>query len=569
MGKNVKDSANMDNGGYRSALDSLHCAAMILSSEELLYNNQSARHLLERCNLSFEGFLSELRQRINLEQGKGRFAFVVDDFHFVCNVYPWYENNKRKGSTLILHEERHPDCAYMEMELLNNMLRELDTILEAAYDGMVVTNQEGSIIRVNTAAESALGIKRRDLLGRTVNDLVATGDVDRSAAAQVLSTNSPTTEVIKAKNDKTLLATGTPIRDENGKLSAVVVNLHDLSELNALRRELEEQQMVAEAYHRELTKLSRPLPEGIIANSPKMIKVFETIKAIADVDSTVLVTGESGVGKEVVVNYIHNTSSRSSRPFIKINCGAIPASLFESEMFGYEEGSFTGAKRSGKAGFFELANKGTLFLDEIGELDPDMQVKLLRVLQEKEITRVGGHNTISVDVRVIAATNRDLWGQVQEGGFRQDLYYRLNVIGIHIPPLRDRRDDIIPLARSFVEKYNLRFGKHKELTYELGKVLRSLEWYGNIRELENLIENLVVLQEDDKLRPEHLPDRFTEGEETGNGVFVRGVMPLKEALAQTEQQLFANAAERYGSTRAMAEALGINQSTVVRKRRSM
>lgn len=560
----------IDISGYRSALDSLHCAAIILNSDNILYSNYSAKQLFERCHLSYDGFLKELKAKINLDHGKGRFSFVVNDIRFVCNVYPWMEGKVRKGSTLILHDESHPDCAFMEMQLMNQMLREMDTILETAYDGMIVTNQEGSIVRVNTAAEGALGVQRKDMIGRKTTELVDAGIYDCSAVAEVLRTGASSTVVITAQNGKTLLATGMPIPDEEGKSGesgGVVVNLRDLSELNDLRQKLEHQQMVTEAYQRQLSRVTGVLPKGIVAESPEMIKIFDTVRAISDVDSTVLITGESGVGKEVVVNYIHSTSKRSEGPFIKVNCGAIPMSLFESEMFGYAEGAFTGAKKRGKAGFFELADGGTLFLDEIGELDMNMQVKILRVIQERELIRVGAESAIKVDVRIIAATNRDLWEMVQEGNFRQDLYYRLNVIGIHVPPLRERRDDIIPLAISFVEKYNNRFGKHKVLTSRLANVLRSLEWTGNIRELENVIENLVVLQESDRLLPEHLPSHLFKEEQSENGITVNGVLPLKEAVFQTERQLFRNASQRYSSTRAMAKALGVNQSTVVRKQK--
>jgi transcriptional regulator with PAS, ATPase and Fis domain len=214
----------------------------------------------------------------------------------------------------------------------------------------------------------------------------------------------------------------------------------------------------------------------------------------------------------MVVNEIYASSMRSYRPIIKVNCGAIPPALFESELFGYEDGAFTGARRKGKPGFFELAHMGTLFLDEVGELPLEMQVKLLRVLQEGEIIRIGGSKPISVDVRIIAATNRDLWEMTEEGTFRQDLYYRLNVINIEVPPLRQRRDDIIPLVMHMLERFNQKYGKHKEIPIELGKVLRELPWRGNVRELENLIENLVVLCPEDALTPEHLPVRYQRGQ---------------------------------------------------------
>ena len=296
-----------------------------------------------------------------------------------------------------------------------------------------------------------------------------------------------------------------------------------------------------------------------------MKTILATIHSISEVDSTVLISGESGTGKEMVVNEIYASSMRSYRPIIKVNCGAIPPALFESELFGYEDGAFTGARRKGKPGFFELAHMGTLFLDEVGELPLEMQVKLLRVLQEGEIIRIGGSKPISVDVRIIAATNRDLWEMTEEGTFRQDLYYRLNVINIEVPPLRQRRDDIIPLVMHMLERFNQKYGKHKEIPIELGKVLRELPWRGNVRELENLIENLVVLCPEDVLTPEHLPVRYQRGQNPASQVEIRGILPMKDMVRRAERQLIANAQAQYSSMQEVAKALGVDVSTISRK----
>ena len=433
--------------GFRSALDSLHCSAVIVDNQARpLYWNPSAENLFIHCGMRINEFIDILKEQINLALGKGRFTLVAKGITFVCNVYPWIINQQRLGSTLILHEEMHPDCSFMEMRFVSDRLNEINTVLESTFDGMMIMNSAGSIVRINTAAEKMLDTYRRDMLGRNVQELIDEQIFDDSATLKVIQTLTPASVIVHTKANKQILISGTPVLDETGNLSLVVVNLRDLSELNDLRKNLEQQKMMTEAYQRELTKLTRHLPDGIVACSKEMINILEQADSISQADATVLITGESGVGKEVIVNRIHSSSSRSHMPLIKINCGAILPSLFESEMFGYEEGSFTGAKKRGKAGFFELANGGTLFLDEIGELRLDMQVKLLRVLQEKELTRVGGTKIIHVDVRILAATNRDLWDLTQKGKFRQDLYYRLNVINLEIPPLRNRRDDILPLA---------------------------------------------------------------------------------------------------------------------------
>lgn len=326
--------------------------------------------------------------------------------------------------------------------------------------------------------------------------------------------------------------------------------------------------MVTEGYIQELNFLqNQSAAPQFVTHSKAMRQIADTIKAISRVDSTLLITGEPGTGKEVVVNQVHRSSNRADQPIIRINCGAIPASLFEAELYGYEDGTFTGARSKGKAGFFEMAHKGTLFLDEIGELDLDLQVKLLRVIQEGAVTRIGGTRPLPLDVRIIAATSRDLWQLVREGKFRQDLYYRLDVINIEVPPLRERRDDILPLAIHFIRKFNEKYDKHKELSMELGKIMSKLDWPGNIQELENLIETMVVLVQNDVLGPDDLPQRYRQpgGDGGLSQVSVQGIMPLKEAVQEVERQLLLRAQEQYPTTREMAHALGVDQSTISRK----
>ena len=430
----------------------------------------------------------------------------------------------------------------------------------------MVSDGMGNVIRLNAALEKLIGVKRRDILGRNVADLVQEGVYESSAILQVIETGKTATVVID-HNGRQLLITGSPVYNANSAMTAVVANIRDMSELNDLRQKLEQQQMIAEKYSKELAHIARQqsAQTSFVACSREMKTILATIHSISEVDSTVLISGESGTGKEMVVNEIYASSMRSYRPIIKVNCGAIPPALFESELFGYEDGAFTGARRKGKPGFFELAHMGTLFLDEVGELPLEMQVKLLRVLQEGEIIRIGGSKPISVDVRIIAATNRDLWEMTEEGTFRQDLYYRLNVINIEVPPLRQRRDDIIPLVMHMLERFNQKYGKHKEIPIELGKVLRELPWRGNVRELENLIENLVVLCPEDVLTPEHLPVRYQRGQNPASQVEIRGILPMKDMVRRAERQLIANAQAQYSSMQEVAKALGVDVSTISRK----
>ncbi|MGE5893169.1 MAG: sigma-54-dependent transcriptional regulator [bacterium] len=332
----------------------------------------------------------------------------------------------------------------------------------------------------------------------------------------------------------------------------------------------------------ENLKLKRELKgkyqfHGIIGTSPEMQKVYTLIEKIADTDSTVLITGESGTGKELIARTIHYNSSRSQNNFVAINCAAIPKTLLESELFGHEKGSFTGAINT-HIGRFEQASGGTLFLDEIGDLDPSLQVKILRVLQEREIQRIGGTKTIKVDVRILAATNKDIEKERNEGRFREDLFYRLNVIPLHLPPLRERREDIPVLIDYFLNKSATRQGQPAPVfTRDTLNLLLSYEWKGNVRELENLMENLVILKGGEEITPEDLPERYSKGRGEAmsskqaslqaNGiVLTEEGIDLNEVLDRFETHLILQALKLSGGVKSRAsELLGLNRTTLVEK----
>lgn len=567
MGDRVCEPITRREEVYQSALDTIYCAIIILDQAgKILYVNESARKMVEGSSVVFEELLECLGQEVDLVRGSGRYQIDVGPARIVCRVNPRYLSGERHGSTIVLHQSKHSECVMQEMDVVSSIFEELNVCLESSHDGIMVSDGMGNVIRLNAALEKLIGVKRRDILGRNVADLVQEGVYESSAILQVIETGKTATVVID-HNGRQLLITGSPVYNANSAMTAVVANIRDMSELNDLRQKLEQQQMIAEKYSKELAHIARQqsAQTSFVAYSREMKTILATIHSISEVDSTVLISGESGTGKEMVVNEIYASSMRSYRPIIKVNCGAIPPALFESELFGYEDGAFTGARRKGKPGFFELAHMGTLFLDEVGELLLEMQVKLLRVLQEGEIIRIGGSKPISVDVRIIAATNRDLWEMTEEGTFRQDLYYRLNVINIEVPPLRQRRDDIIPLVMHMLERFNQKYGKHKEIPIELGKVLRELPWRGNVRELENLIENLVVLCPEDVLTPEHLPVRYQRGQNPASQVEIRGILPMKDMVRRAERQLIANAQAQYSSMQEVAKALGVDVSTISRK----
>jgi DNA-binding NtrC family response regulator len=343
---------------------------------------------------------------------------------------------------------------------------------------------------------------------------------------------------------------------------------------------LEELQMVLERalefqrLHRENRQYRKELQsqfgfENIIGHSERMLEIFELIQNVADSDSTVLIYGESGTGKELVAKAIHYHSPRSEKPLVPINCAAIPADLLESELFGYERGAFTGAHRT-KIGRFEYANGGTLFLDEIGEMSPQLQVKILRVLQERSFERLGGVRPINVEVRIIAATHQDLDKAIQEGKFREDLYYRLSVIPIYIPPLRERREDIPMLAEHFLDKFNREKDRNvREVSQEAMERLIHYSWPGNVRELENMMERLVVLKRTGTIRPEDLPEKFTGStvqEFLGRFLLPEEGINLSTAVQNFERELILQALKRTkGVKKEAARLLRMKRTTLIQK----
>ncbi|NPV71497.1 MAG: sigma 54-interacting transcriptional regulator [Firmicutes bacterium] len=453
---------------------------------------------------------------------------------------------------------------------------ELDSILEASYDGMFITDGQGKVLKVNEAWERICGISREYAVGKTVNYMVAQGLYSRSAAAAAIQARKRMTVMLEMtagkKKGQKIMATATPIFDGNGEMKRVVCNIRDITELVTLKAQLEETQRLNMMYTAELQHMraQQAKHEGLVAASPAMERVLEAAAQVAKVDSTVLITGESGVGKEVIAKTIHRLSSRSGGPLIKINCGAIPDSLLESELFGYASGAFTGARKQGKPGMFELAETGVLFLDEIAELPLCLQVKLLRVLQDHEIMRVGGVKLIAVDTRIIAATNKDLEALVSQGKFREDLFYRLNVISIEVPPLRNRKQDIPSLALHFLEQINQRYNLRKYLCPEVIDRFMTYNWPGNVRELQNVIERVVVMTRGEEITVDHLPASIRgQSKPRDVEVMVMGIIPLRTALEEVEKQLISMALEEYGSSRKAARALQVNQSTVVRKARHL
>lgn len=481
----------------------------------------------------------------------------------LADYIPWIENEDQ-GVAVIF--EAFQEEASQERDYFKGMYKELQAIIDSSYDGFLITDGEGRILQVNKAYERIRGLSQEQVVGKSFNELIREGVYTFSIVDEVIKEKN-TVSTILSPIQNHLLFTATPIFDENKNVARIVINVRDMSELTKLRFQLETAKEQTNRYRSELDELRAQnlRTDGIVGNSLLMQKVWEISWQVAKVDSTVLITGESGVGKEIVAKVIHNQSERQKEPFIKVNCGAIPESLMESELFGYEPGAFTGAIKGGKPGLFELADKGTIFLDEIGELPLPLQVKLLRVLQEKEIMRVGGVRSRHLNVRILAATNRDLEKMVNEGSFREDLFFRLNVVPIHVPALRERTEDILPLIHHFRDFFNQKYYMKKEFAPDVIQIFLDYPWPGNIRELENIIERLMVTTPGDLITEQNLPAKFTSKKSEGPYVKVKGILPLQVVLEEAERQLVNEAMARYKSPEKVAEILGINRATVFRK----
>jgi transcriptional regulator with PAS, ATPase and Fis domain len=379
---------------------------------------------------------------------------------------------------------------------------DLELILENIFGNVFVTDKNGELIYLNSSAASSLGSTKTHLLGRTVYQLLDEGILSRSFTAEVMEKRAGVTGVSTSGAGIELLTTSKPIFDSGGNIVMVVTYSQQTpfmdSFLDAVNKEKQENAKYRQAF--EYLGASKIRMNKLVINNGAMKRIFETIDLVAKTDSTVVLYGESGVGKDVIASYIHQNSLRSKEPQIPVNCAAIPKELMESEFFGYTRGAFTGANEKGKPGIFELANKGTLFLDEIAELSLDLPAKLLRVLETGEVSRIGSTGAIQkTDVRVIAATNKNLPSMVNRGTFRGDLYYRLSVIPVTIPPLRERKDEIPPLANAFLDQYNRKYARNKVFSEELMEAFVNYRWPGNIRELKNVVERLVLTTHDDTL----------------------------------------------------------------------
>lgn len=463
----------------------------------------------------------------------------------------------------------HSDKALQESH--DNLL-ELEMVFNMSRDEIFLADANGTCVRVNPACERYYGLQGIELIGRNVFDLEKEKIFYPSATAQVIKEMRPVTLIQTTSTGRKLFVTANPVFDSEGKLISVVSNSTDITELLSLKKRVGELERVIEDYNH---KFNLDVFESVSSKSLAMRKIIELLSRVAQVDTNVLLLGESGVGKTEIARWIHKISGRSHGPFVEINCGAIPPSLFESELFGYEKGSFSGALSSGRIGLLESANKGTVFLDEIGELPLELQTKLLHVIQSKAFMRVGGREIQNLDIRLITATNQDLESLAKDNKFRKDLYYRLNVVSAKIPPLRERKEDIIDLIFTLLERVNVKYGIRKTLSPHLIEEFLAYDWPGNIRELENMIERLAVTAEGDII---HHNDSFigvtevnvTSLPSSGAASFITNLLHNPEAglddlLEYVEKEVLTHFMSQLHSSRKVAERLRVSQSTIVRK----
>jgi PAS domain S-box-containing protein len=509
---------------------------------------------------------------ICLETGQSQLGCHVrgENIGLVVNITPINEGERILGTVCNFQEMEQFEQSAKQLESYRQISQQLETVINSSADGIWVYDGDGNVITVNTAALDLDNIKAEDVLNKSIFDLTESGIFDRSVVLEVFEMKRQITILSKAlKTGRTLLITGTPILDSRGEISLVVVNLRDMTQLNEVREQLEQTRLVSEKYQDELAELSlfELSRQNIIAKNEAMRQLLRMAVKIAKMEaSNILLLGESGTGKGLLAKFIHQNSKRSKKPFIQINCAALPDNLLEAELFGYEKGAFTGAKEEGKAGLFELAQNGTLFLDEIGDLPFSVQAKLLKYLDDHTIMRLGATRTITIDCIVIAATNRDLESLNKEKKFREDLFYRLNTFTMQIPPLHERAEDIFEMVRHYLEKYNKEYGLKRRISAKVMKVLQSYSFPGNVRELKNILKMAVVLSDTDLVDETILRNLEDKTELSAfTTLEKRNIAGLAQEVMAFEKQILQRAMARCKTTRELAGYLKVSQPTIVRK----
>jgi PAS domain S-box-containing protein len=556
---------------FQYILDTLQFGLIAVNREgEFLFSNREAQKLLgypgeDLHTRSFAAINPIAWKEIQeiFTSGDTQYGKRKQYRHKVFFVHRWplWQNDEIVAVVSVFQHYAEFEKNIFEVDSYKTLTKELNMIFQSTYDGLYITDGQGVTLRVNRSWEKITGLKPEDVLGQNTADLEKQGFISKFASPIVIKEKKPISLKATTMTNREVLVSGNPVFDDQGNVEMVVTTVRDLTDIKSLSKELKTANEQRKEYQNKLENLHQQLlqEEDLIAKSKPMKEIAGMAIKLGDVKTPILITGETGVGKEVVAKLIHKHNQYCAPgPFLKINCGAIPDNLLEAELFGYERGAFTNANPKGKPGLLELAEGGTLVLDEIGELSFNVQSKLLAVLQDSEITRVGGIKSRKIDVRFVFITNRDLESMVKNSEFREDLYYRINIIPIHVPPLRERKEDIIPLVNYFVQK----FTKNIYFTREAIDTLYNYSWPGNVRELRHLIERFVVVHNNKEIDRSDIPMR-------GNTDPIHNLFDahtsLKQAVREFELQYIKRSIETFGDLKTAAEKLGVDQSTLYRK----
>ncbi len=510
--------------------------------DEILYS------LLEQTNGSFQWNFVKINDVELLYSLSKEYTINLEDGYFKC-----FFMNLDSCEEAIAHTK-----------YVNKIWEYHNAVLDTIDDGIFVTDGKGTVISVNKSA--LMGREPKSLIGHHMSELVEMGICPESVSLEAIRLRKTVSKFQYRHESHEILSTARPYF-KNGELSMVVCCQRKVNELELIKKQLKEAEEINSQYKNEINYLRnlKAKDSEIVVESPSLKKIFNLIQTIAKYDSPLLIQGESGVGKEVIADYFYAHSARNRGPFVKINCTAIPSTLFESEFFGYEKGAFSGANVMGHRGYFEMAHNGILLLDEIGDMPLSMQAKLLRAIETKQIVKIGGDRTISLDVQIIAATNKNLYESVKEGSFRSDLYYRLNSFPVFIPPLRDRKEDIIPLVLFFTDQNNKKYELNKSFTDDALLLLEKHEWVGNVRELENMVKRILFTTSSDEIDSIDviallIDEGISQEIETES-------ISLEEMIDNYEKLLLINYIRKYPDIKDLENKLVTSRSTLNRKLR--
>ena len=512
----------LDAGYCQAVIDAAHKGILAINSQGIIivFNEMASsifninkekvtgRHIKEFLPDAWPSFRSILKTGVPQIGSK----IAWNNHTIIVNWTPIIVENRVCGVVSTFQDIYELEKISTELSSHKELVKKLDAIIDSSYDGLIISDGDGITLRVNSSWEKITGLSPDEVIGKDHAELEKEGVTSNSSTLRALRERRSVSAPARLKSGRDILATSNPIFDDKGKITMIVTNVRDMTDLNKLNQQLIRSKKLMKEYQSELEKIrvDQQRMDSVVAVSKPMRDVMDLALRVSPLDVPVLLLGETGVGKDVVAKIIHNHSARSDKGILMtINCGAIPDNLLESELFGYKAGAFTGASQAGKKGLFEMAEKGTVLLNEIDTLSLRLQAKLLSAVQDLEILPVGSVKPKKVNIRIIAASNRNLSEMVKDHTFREDLFFRLNVVSIYIPPLRERKDDILPLVNYYLQKCCSKYGRHTWLSRAVIEELLRYQWSGNVRELSHLIERLVVMTRGEEIVMEDLPPHIS------------------------------------------------------------